>query len=133
MSSEQLFPRPRLVLPVEVDEEIPYTVDSSILDQSWCQTEQERLADHVVETLNRLFEMDKQAIQQLFGMRVQVNEQLANHPTVQVTQKDDTCYLRVLGLINGLIGVDENNCGLVAAIYDTETNELLGFSRFQKK
>lgn len=57
-----------------------------------------------VNLLNDVLERDPKAITKLINMRVNCNEQLANHHTVQVHKFDDIYRIGVLGLLNGALG-----------------------------
>ena len=85
--------------------------------------------------LNGMLKMDPAAVTLLMEIRVACNEALADHPTVQVTKKDDgTHEVGLLGLLNGIFGVRADDLyGHVTATYeqDSDTGELgkiVGFS-----
>lgn len=67
--------------------------------------------DAAIKVLNEALEADPEAVNALFAHRVKVNQALADHPTIQVWQDYS---LRVMGLINGLFGCDEQNVGFIA-------------------
>ena len=80
------------------------------------------LAQRIVDFLNELLELDAEAVVRLLNLRVQCGEGLAKHPSVQVWGKGELTSLEggsygisVLGLLNGLAGVDVNGWGAVAA------------------
>ena len=84
-------------------------------------------AHTIVKTLNEALEADRDAINSLFKHRVLCNSALADHPTIQVgaynretlePTPDGPYTISVLGLINGLAGVDENDIGFIAAYID---------------
>ncbi|MBP2657890.1 MAG: hypothetical protein H6Q69_922 [Firmicutes bacterium] len=98
------------------------------------------IIDHVIEILNQAVKADSDAIARLIICRVPCNETLANHPTIQVgaiINKTSACgkseeglniqryEVGLLGIINGLFGVDENDYGFIAAQF--EDGELIGF------
>lgn len=94
---------------------------------------QEELRNDAVRVLNEAFELDKGGLKALFRVKVATNDALSDHPTIQVLERPDnkgTYTLGVLGLLNGILGVDENSCGFVAGLFDDETDELVGFSRY---
>ena len=70
-----------------------------------------------VRVLNEALEADPEAIHRLFNMRVSVNDELGQHPTIQVWSREETSTgqleLRVLGLINGLFGIFDNGSGYI--------------------
>lgn len=85
-----------------------------------------RIAHELIEYLNSLVEIDPDAIRELIEARVPCNEQLLNHPTVQVLKEDERAVPKVgfLGVINGFIG--EGN-GYIMASFNDETGKLLRF------
>lgn len=75
--------------------------------------------DHVIEVLNRATESDKSAILALVNTRVFCNRKLADDPTIQVRDTLDGTYLvGVLGILNGLFGVDKSGYGAIAIEYE---------------
>lgn len=76
----------------------------------------------VVGLLNELLRLDPEAMHNLVEGRVQCNEAIADHPTVQVSGRvngDGTTYeFGILGLLNGLFGVDEKSYGAISASYE---------------
>jgi len=59
---------------------------------------------NAVALLNDVLERDPKAIVQLVNMRIDCNEALAAHPTVQVHKFGDVYRIGVLGLLNGALG-----------------------------
>ena len=57
-----------------------------------------------VELLNDVLERDPEAITRLINMRVDCNENLANHGTAKVQKFGDVYRIGVLGLLNGVLG-----------------------------
>lgn len=57
-----------------------------------------------VSLLNDALERDPEAMIQLVNMRVDCNERLAAHPTIQVQRFGDVHRIGVLGLLNGALG-----------------------------
>lgn len=78
------------------------------------------LAQRFINSLNELIEIDRRAIENLIGNRVACNEAMANHPSVQVREnKPFKRYsLGTLGLLNGLVGVQDDGWGYIAAEFD---------------
>lgn len=78
--------------------------------------------DHAIEVLNRMLQTDHNATALLFlTARVPCHEGLADDPTIQVraykVNKDDPAYsVGILGIINGLFGIDEGGWGLITAV-----------------
>ncbi len=84
------------------------------------------LAKHAVEVLNRAFKSDPVAIEQLFNVRVDCNDALANDPTIQVGQVvgADNYSVGAIGIINGICGtMRESSWGYVALVYSVECPE----------
>jgi hypothetical protein len=80
--------------------------------------------DDLVRFLNELLAIDRDAVSALFTHYIPCNEALLKHPTVQVaTAKDETSFkpvdgahpgfVGVLGILNGLFGIDERGSGFV--------------------
>lgn len=85
--------------------------------------------DETIEFLNELLKYDKPAIARLLQKRTSCNEDLSNHPTVQVGGRDGTYVVGVLGILNGLFGINKNGWGEIIAVYDLETEDLVRFER----
>jgi hypothetical protein len=93
-------------------------------------------AGHVIRLLNDLLKLDPDAIKELIESRVQCNEALANHDTVQVSGYadppdglggSDTIYrVGLLGILNGLCGAygeeggDKVGWGPITAVFDED-------------
>lgn len=94
-------------------------------------------AEQAVKILNEAFQADPEAIRRMIYSPVTVNDQIANHPTIQVGQKkkpgrtaigpdgifelpsnETVSTLGVIGLLNGIFGIDENGQGPIASLYD---------------
>ena len=64
--------------------------------------------DETIDYLNGLIETDRVAIAALIANRVPCNQQLADHPTVQVFRQHGGYLVGLLGILNGLFGVFED-------------------------
>lgn len=84
--------------------------------------------DEVITYLDELIALDKPAIVALLANRVPCNEALANHETVQVSAQYGGWHVGLLGLINGLFGIDETNWGPICCEFD-DTDDLIRFKR----
>jgi len=86
--------------------------------------------DKVIETLNKLVEIDHDAIKNLIEKRVPCNDALKNHETVQVICDSfgGNPEVGFLGLLNGLIGIHENGWGYISAEMEVG-GRLLSFVR----
>jgi len=75
--------------------------------------------EEVVEFLNSLIELDPDAVKALFAVRVNCNEKIADHPSVQVAVFNEGFFsMGVTGILNGLFGVDKHGWGHITAVYD---------------
>lgn len=85
--------------------------------------------DNAVEVLNRLHKADPFVMQNLIFMRVPCNEAVAKDPTIQVgVDHKGAATVGILGIINGLFGVDDRGIGYIYAHLGKSGN-VLGFSK----
>ena len=96
--------------------------------------------DKAIDVLNRIHSADPSVLSNLIFSRVPCNEELANDPSVQVGvvpkkyELDDELWeVGLLGIINGIFGVDEDGYGYIAANFDPLTGYLSDFSRLDKE
>ena len=76
-------------------------------------------AEQVAQLLNEALDLDAEGINALFNHRVPVNTGFTHHPTIQVLQfTGQPPTLGVLGLLNGMFGVDETGWGFIQAYVD---------------
>ena len=82
----------------------------------------------VVDLLNGAMEDDPEAIQNLVNSRVECNAKLTEHPTIQVGSyyEEGKNHVGLLGIFNGLFGVDDEGWGPIAAVFDDD-DKLLRF------
>jgi len=73
----------------------------------------------VIDFLNELVELDNAAIESLINSRVNCNKAMADHPTVQVRQwpSEEGFEVGLLGVLNGMFGVNEDGWGGIVAIW----------------
>lgn len=72
------------------------------------------IAEKIVASLNEFLEADPIAISKMMLKRVPCNQDLADHPTVQVGQDLKTNWdVSILGLLNGICGRKGNGRGLI--------------------
>lgn len=78
--------------------------------------------NEVLEVLNSAIEDDRDAIQRLIDSRVECNEKLAHHPTIQVGNyfEKGKFHVGFLGILNGLFGISETGFGVISAIYSVK-------------
>jgi len=75
--------------------------------------------ESLIEYLNSLLLLDSTAISKLIDVRIQTNSRLAKHETVQVVQSNTGEYtVGLLGILNGLCGIDEDGLGFIVAECD---------------
>ena len=76
-------------------------------------------AQVAVDFLNSLLIVDRDAITRLISAHVPCNAAMADHPTVQVDVAIDRTYsVGVLGVLNGMIGVDWGSRGYIIARFN---------------
>lgn len=87
--------------------------------------------DEVIDGLNYLLQVDPKAISDLIETRVSCSQNLANHPTVQVVGNESEGYrVGLLGILNGLFGVDAEGWGPIAAQFEKDDlGTVVGFTR----
>lgn len=99
------------------------------------RTEDEKvdLAQSVCDFMNELVKLDKDAIHHLVETRVVCNQELADHPTLQVSQpaNSEIASVGLLGVLNGFVGIDDQLNGYIAAIYNDD-GRLTGFDLYKK-
>lgn len=80
-----------------------------------------QLAEKVVVLLNEIHAADPAALAALVAARVPCNSALADHPSVQVGQTDDGGFeVGIMGVLNGLCGVDQQGRGAVAVVLEDD-------------
>ena len=80
----------------------------------------------IIEYLNSLIKLDKDAIGRLIELRTPCNNNLAKHETVQVldegTNNNPKYSVGLLGILNGLCGIDDDGYGFIMAEIDGDNN-----------
>lgn len=79
-----------------------------------------------INALNDMVKTDRATIKNLLSIRIECNEALADHPTVQVMADNHKYRVGLLGIINGIFGANDEGIGFIAAEYDDE-GKLMGF------
>lgn len=85
-----------------------------------------------VDLLNKALELDRKAIQDLIEAHTPCNDALAQHDTIQVAIgqqrncKPSYC-VGLLGMFNGLFGVDSKGYGPVQVVFSTENKHIYRF------
>ena len=84
--------------------------------------------NNAIEVLNRIHQSDSRVLPRLIGYRIGCNAVLAADPTVQVGKTPLGWEVGLLGIINGLFGINANGSGWITAVFDDDGN-LLRFQR----
>jgi hypothetical protein len=80
------------------------------------------------DVLNEIHSIDPTVLAALIDYRVPCNDAVAQHKTVQVVDDGRHHWVGLLGILNGLLGVDGDGRGPLRAIYtDSPENKLVGF------
>lgn len=84
--------------------------------------------DEAITLLNEAVQRDPDAIETLLESHVPCNALLAQHPTIQCWLVDRKPRVGLLGILNGLFGVDEYRYGPIMSVHDG-AGRLLRFAR----
>ena len=82
---------------------------------------------HNINPLNDAFKTDPNAIDALLCARSPCNTAMINHPTIQISAKNDNNdfpVLGILGLLNAIAAIEGD---IIEAMYDDDSHCLLGF------
>lgn len=90
--------------------------------------------DNAIEVLNRINEQDPTVLPELFAYRVPCNVGVANDPTVQVGFVNDDIEsnqyeVGLLGILNGLFGLDSQGWGYIVAVMDDNSMRIKEFRK----
>ena len=86
--------------------------------------------EDVCNLLNELLELDYDCCYKLMNNRVECNEKIINHPTIQVHhyKTDDIAVVGILGILNGLFVISDDNCfGAICYEIDDVTKKIIKF------
>ena len=90
--------------------------------------------DNVIEYLNSVLDADPLALRALLCAFVPCNDRLAKHPTAIVSAEwIEGPTIGLMGLINGMFGISEDNYAAICYKIDTDTNGIIGFSRMDNE
>jgi len=91
--------------------------------------------DDAIKYLNSVMRSDPLAIRALMCIAIPCNEALADHPSAQVRNDWEEGYtVTLLGIINGLFGVDEDGWGAIAYRFDeSKAFEFCSAAEFKPK
>ena len=85
----------------------------------------------VVAMLNEIHKLDPELMADITLTRFPCNHSVRDHKTVQAHCYGDSSIEKpkvgFVGLLNGLIGIDRNHFGPVAATFETEEGPFTGF------
>jgi len=84
--------------------------------------------DETIEYLDSLFVADPRAMRAMLRTLTVCNNALAEHPTAQAWTWGEDASIGLMGIINGMFGVDGDGRGAIAYCLD-EAGELVGFMR----
>lgn len=82
--------------------------------------------DVAIEVLNRALTEDRNAINAMFNASFPCSQGLADDETIQVIGGEQPC-VRMLGIINGLFGIDERGFGHIAAVVEEDLKTIVRF------
>ena len=86
--------------------------------------------DNAIEFMNELLSLDPVAISFMVGNRVPCSSSLGEHPTVQADFREGLYSVGLLGILNGLFGVDSSSYGPIEAVYsDSDLYRILSFRK----
>jgi hypothetical protein len=75
--------------------------------------------DRIVDLLNEVIKLDSEAAQKLFNFRVPCNNEILNHPTIQVNGDDPQKYtVSFLGILNGIFPLNSKGYGYLCIHID---------------
>ena len=89
--------------------------------------------DDAIEYLNSVLEADPLALRALLCTFIPCNDKLAKHPTAIVSPVWQEGYtIGMMGLINGMFGIREDNYAAICYKIDMDRNEIIGFYRMDE-
>lgn len=95
------------------------------------KTHQELFGKMTCARLTQLLDQDRENLERVFAKRFQISRKIAEeHPTLQVGAHETSkrLYLRVLGVLNSVVGCDSNRNGYIAS-YE-EDGRISKFAKF---
>ena len=86
-------------------------------------------AQKMAELLNEALKTDPAVISQLFSLSRVCSKKLADHPHIVVSSssRDDMFYVRLLGLLNGMLSYSGSKDVLVAMLDNDKDQNVIGF------
>lgn len=93
----------------------------------------EVVTQQIIDLLNEVNKLDSKALKELIELRVECNDALANHPSIQCRfGSNEKNYVRLLGFLNGLSGTDDRGFGGVTMVLG-DHGDILEFKRTDVK
>ena len=92
-------------------------------------------ADRAIDLLNEALLLDRVAVENLINFRTPCNNDMAEHESIQVKQDrniPELITVGFIGLLNGICGIDDNNCGGIAAVIN-DAGQLVRFARYNQQ
>lgn len=92
---------------------------------------------NIVSFLNKVLELDRNFISEIFLTYFKCNRKIRDHKTIQVicygkySKKSPAC--RLIGLLNGIIGINKHNFGAISMNINLKTNKITNFELIDKK
>ena len=82
--------------------------------------------------LNEMLVLDYSCVHSLVMHRVICNEEIEDHETIQVQQhkNDEHCKVGMIGILNGVFGIEKGRCPIC---YEIEDGRILKFKQSQNK
>ena len=74
--------------------------------------------DDAIAYLNELIELDRSTIAALIANRIPCNRALADHQTAQCGERYGGFTIGMIGVLNGLFGVDDDGWGFIAFVFE---------------
>lgn len=85
----------------------------------------------IIATLNEIHKLDSELTTNMVLHRFPCNAEIKNHKTVQAHCYGDASVespkVGLLGILNGLVGIDKNHFGAIAGDFEKKGGKLLGF------
>lgn len=89
----------------------------------------DELVSRILDTLNRAFRKDPEAMRDLLESRVKCNIPLANDNSIQVLEVGADDYrVGLMGILNGIIGTDGKGQGFICSVINDD-GKLMGFRK----
>lgn len=89
--------------------------------------------DEAVERLNSALEADPKAIAELIDHRVPCNDELRDHPHVQVMVEPNKQAVGFLGVLNGIFGIEPEKEGYIVVYMDPDSGQVRKFAKMNVK